>query len=896
MSGHAETGWSFALLVDGTTMTIRPARPTDHGPVRRLHEAMSPDNLYFRFFSLSPAAAEQEARRVCEADPGRWALLGLLADEVVGVASYELIPGAQAAEIALAVADGMHRHGIATLLLEHLVSLARAHGVQVLTAEVLPDNSPALRMLADLGLPVRRRPADGSVEVSIAVPDSAALGEDSRYLDAMAGREMRADVASLEPLLAPRSAAVVVAGSQPGSIGRRILLNIRDAGFTGSLFAVSPNADIDGVRCVPSVAALPEAPDLAVLAVPAAAVLPAARECGIRGARSLVVLTAGLTTAQESVLLETARRAGMRLVGPNCSGVAVPGIGLDATLATHRPAAGKAGLVVQSGAVGVALLEHFSRLGIGISSFASVGDKLDVSGNDMLMWWEADKATELAVLYLESFGSPRRFAGTARRVGAKLPVLTVHAGRSAPGQRAAASHTTAAAAPLITRQALFDQTGVIATPGFGELLEVAALIGSQPVPAGNHVAIVSSAGGGGVLAADACAEAGLAVATFGPRARDQLRDVLPAGAALGGPVDTTANVSAEAFSAALCIAAGQDDVDALIVLVVGSAVPDLVASLTARRLPVPLAAVILDQPEAVRLLYGDDDALAVPAYTCPEAAARALARAVRYGSWRSRPPGAVPDIGGLRVDDARSIVGSFLARMPGGGWLSADEADGLLRCYEVPMVEFRRAADVDTAVAASTSLGGHVVIKAVVPGLLHKTRAGAVELNLHGGDEVSAAMRRLAGKFAGRMSEVLVEPMITGGTETIVGVVQEPVFGPVVVFGLGGVATEVLGDHAARLAPLTGSDADDLIHSIRATPLLLGHRGQPAADLPALRDTLLRVSRLADDLPQVAELDLNPLIARPDGVVAVDVRIRVTSNRLADPFLRRLPIAPHDTT
>jgi len=258
LSGHAETGWSFALLVDGTTMTIRPARPTDHGPVRRLHEAMSPDNLYFRFFSLSPAAAEQEARRVCEADPGRWALLGLLADEVVGVASYELIPGAQAAEIALAVADGMHRHGIATLLLEHLVSLARAHGVQVLTAEVLPDNSPALRMLADLGLPVRRRPADGSVEVFIPVPDSAALDEDSRYLDAMAGREMRADVASLEPLLAPRSAAVVVAGSRPGSIGRRILLNIRDAGFTGSLFAVSPNADIDGVRCVPSVAALPE--------------------------------------------------------------------------------------------------------------------------------------------------------------------------------------------------------------------------------------------------------------------------------------------------------------------------------------------------------------------------------------------------------------------------------------------------------------------------------------------------------------------------------------------------------------------------------------------------------------------------------------------------------------
>ena len=859
---------------------------------------MSPDNLYLRFFSMSRVAAENEARRVCrEAGPDHGALLGLLGDELVGVASYELIPGLQTAEIALAVADGMHERGIATLLLEHTVSLARACGVMALTAEALPDNSAVLRLLADSGLAVRRMSGNGMVELSMPVPQSAALGEASAYLDAVAGRDEQADTASLGPLLAPRSAAVVGAVSRPGSIGRRILLNIRDAGFPGALYAVgSQAAGIEGIPCVASVSALPEAPDLVVVAVPAARVLDVAQECGKRGARSLVVITLGLTPAQESALLEASRRGGMRLVGPNCFGVAVPGIGLDATFAVHRPAPGKAGLVVQSGGVGAALLEHFSRLGIGTSSFASVGDMLDVSGTDMLMWWEADNVTELAVLYLESFGNPRRFARTARRVSATVPILTVHAGRSAPGQRAAASHTAAAAAPLITRQALFDQAGIIATTSFSELLDAAVLLASQPVPAGSRVSIVTSGGGAGVLAADACAEAGLAIATPGPEARSRLREVLPDGSTFGGPIDTTATVSAEAFRAALHIAASEDGVHAVLALVIRNSSADLTPALTAGRLPVPIAAVVLDQPESVRLLHGAGAGPAVPAYASPEAAARALAQAARYGSWRSRPAGTVPEIRDLRVADARSIVDSFLARMPGGGWLSAVEADDLLRCYGLPMVEFHRAESADAAVDAAAGLGGHVVIKADVPGLIHKSNAGAVELDLHGSHEVREAMRRLQGKFGRRMTGVLVEPMITGGAETIIGVVQEPVFGPVVVFGLGGVATEVLGDYVARLAPLTGTDASDLIHSLRAAPLLLGHRGQPAADTGALRDTLLRVSRLADDLPQVAELDLNPVIARPDGAIAVDARIRVTSHHLADPFLRQLPPARHDAT
>ena len=852
---------------------------------------MSPDNLYFRFFSASQASAEREARRVClDGAPGLVALLGLLGDEVVGVASYELTADPAVAELALAVADSMHRHGIATLLLEHLVSLARARGVQALVADVLPGNYKVLRVLSDAGLAVRRTFADGVVELSMAIPRNAALGEASTWLDAVASREKQADVASLEPLLAPRSVVVVGAGHRPGSVGRTILLNIRDAGFAGPLYAVSPRGgDIEGIPCVRSVAELPEVPDLAVVAVPAARAVAAAEACGRCGIGSLVVITSGLTPAQESDLLAATRRGSMRLVGPNSFGVAVPGIGLEATFGIPRPSPGHMGLVVQSGGVGAALVEQFSRLGIGISCVVSIGDKLDVSSSDLLLWWEADDTTKLAVLYLESFGHPRRFARTARRVTAKIPVLTVHAGRSAPGQRAAASHTAAAVAPPITRQALFEQAGIIATSGFGELLDAAVLLASQPVPAGQVVSIVSNGGGASVLAADACAEAGLAVATTDQPTRDRLREVLPAGSALHGPVDTTDAVSAEAFREALRVAAAQDGVDAVIALVVRRGPADLVPLLTVGRLPVPVAAVVLGQLEAIRLLPGDGTDPPVPAYAYPEAAARALARAARYGSWRSRPAGTVPELDNLRAADAQSIIDSFLARMPGGGWLSAGEADDLLRCYGIPMVEFRRAGDADAAVETAASLGGHVVIKADVPGLLHKTSAGAVQRNLRGADEVRAAMSRLQASFAGRLSGVLVEPMITGGVETIVGVVQEPVFGPVVVFGLGGVATDVLGDHVARLAPLTGADADDLIHSTRAAPALLGQPGQPAADIGAVRDTLLRVSRLADDLPQVAELDLNPVIARPDGVIAVDARIRVTSNRLADPFLRQLP-------
>jgi len=883
----------FALLADGATAEIRAATPDDLDAVRGMHQAMSPENLYLRFFSLSKNAAEQEARRLCRpAGPGpdHAALLACLDGKVVGAASYEPAGTPGEAEVAFAVTDGMHGRGVATLLLEHLVSLARIRHLRAFTAQTLAENSAMLRVFADAGLDVRRRWADGVVELTIPIPRQAALSQASRYLETVAGREQRAGVASLAPLLSPASVAVVGVSRKEGSVGRTILRNIRDAGFAGPVYPVNPNADeIDGMPCVHSLAALPEPVDLAVIAVPPPAVAAAAQECGKRGIKALVVITAGLATAQEAEILAICRHHGMRLAGPNCFGVAVPGIGLDATFGARHPAPGRAGLAVQSGGIGIALLEQLSRLGIGVSSFASLGDKLDVSGNDLLSWWEQDGTTGLAVLYLESLGNPRKFARIASRVGKKMPVLTVHAGRSAPGQRAAASHTAAIAAPLITRQALFEQAGVIATASLGELIDVAALLAVQPAPAGGRVAIVSNAGGAGVLAADACAEAGLTVHTMTAGAQLCLREILPPGAAVAGPVDTGPGVSAEAFRRALESAAADPGVEAVLALVVPTAVADLVPAVRSARLPVPLAAVLLGQPEEVLLLPGDTGgAAAVPAYAYPESAARALGRAAAYGTWLARPAGTVPELDRIRATDARALIAAFLDRLPGGGWLPPAEAGELLRCYGIPLAETRMAGDSAAAARAAAELGCPVVIKAEVPGLLHKSDAGAVRLDLRSPDDVRRAFEDLAVKFAGRLTGVLVQPMVTGGVEVIMGVVQEPVFGPLVVFGLGGVATEVLGDHSARLAPLTGADADAMIRSIRAAPLLLGHRGTPAADLAALSDALLRVSRLADDLPEVAELDLNPVIARPDGVFAVDARIRVTSQSAADPFLRRL--------
>ena len=890
----------YALLTDGSTVEIRPAEHDDVQVIRDLHAGMSPDNIYLRFFSLSPVNAEQEARRVCRApDPDHVALVAWRAGEAVGVASYEMngteaSGSARTAEVAFTVADGMHRHGIGTLLLDHLVSIARQRHVRAFTAETLVENAEMLGVFAAAGLPVHRTFSGGVVELTIPLPSGDGGGSLSRYLEAVDRRESRADIASLSHLLTPASVAVVGASRRELAVGTQVLRNVVEGGFAGAIYPVNPHAaELCGLPCVSSAGDLPLGVDVAIVAVPAPAVVEVAQECGRRGVRCLVVITSGLGDAGTG-LLETCRRHGMRLVGPNCFGIAMPGIGLDATFGRNRAAAGTAGLAVQSGGVGISLTEHLTSLGIGVSSFVSMGDKYDVSGNDLLTWWEQDQQTKLAVLYLESFGNPRRFARTARRVGLAMPVLTVLAGRSQDGQRAAQSHTAAAATPVVTREALFDQAGIIVTSSLGELIEIAAFLSCQPHPLGRQVVVVTNAGGAGVLAADACADNGLLLAALSEPTRCRLRELLPDGATIANPVDTTAAVSENAFRACLEAVAADEAVDAVISVAVPTAMADLGQAMIAANLAKPLAAALLDQEPDVRLLAragtGTDGDLfgAVPCYAYPEGAARALGRAARYGIWRNRPPGHVPELADVRADDARMLVTSFLAEHSSGGWLPAAAVRDLLDCYQIPQVRTVLASSEQDAVAASASIGGPVVLKAEVKGLVHKTDAGAVRLDLRSPADVAAAYRDLAARFGRDLSRVLVQPMVHDGTEVLIGVAQEPVFGPLIVFGTGGITADIASDHSARLSPLTETDARDLIAGTRVARLLDGYRGTPAADLDAVAGVLLRVSRLADDLPEVAEFDLNPLIARADGCIAVDARIRLTPAQPHDPFLRQL--------
>ena len=892
MSIHAEDS-AYALLSDGTTIEIRAARPDDFDAVRDMHAKMSEDNLYLRFFSMSPLVAEQEARRICrEPGPDHAALLAVLDGEVVGCGTYEHYgAGTPSAEVAFTVADDLQNRGIGMLLLEHLVSLARGRGFRAFTAETLSENAAMLRVFADAGLQAQRSLVDGVYDFTFPLPSGEADAALGTYRDTVAVRERSADVASLRHALVPASVAVIGASRRPGSVGRVILHNLLDGGFSGPVYPVNPGAaELDGIPCLPSAAALPDQVDLAVIAAPAAAVLGIAEDCGRRGVKALVVLAAGLSGPARTELLGICRRHGMRMVGPASFGVADTSASLDATFAARHPKPGSAGLAFQStGGTGFSLVQHLSRLGVGISSLVSLGDTDDVSGTDMLLWWESDPATKLALLYVESIRNPAKFARTARHVGRSVPVLTVIVGRSITGRRLAGART-AAATPLLTRQALFEQAGVIAVANLGELLDAAALLASQPAPAGPRVAVVSNTRGAAVLAADACGDAGLQVATLAGDTQRALRDLLGPAAVVAGPVDTTVLVGPGTFRRCLELVGADPGVDAVLALTTTSAGSDPVPEVPAARLPVPIAAAVLDQVEVVRLLRGpDEDSRAVPAYGYAESAARALGHAARYGMWRAIPPGTVPGLDGLRPDRARELVAEFLAARPAGGWLPLDPTVELLGCYGVPLADSIGVVTEDAAVAAAARFGGPVALRADVPGLVRARGAGALLIDLHGADEIRRGFRSLTEAFGHRLAGVIVKPMVTGGIEVMVSMLQEKAAGPLVLFGAGGAAAAALADRAARLAPLTDSDADELIRSIRAAPLLLGHPGAPGADLAALRDLLLRVSQMADDLPQIAELELSPVFARPDGVQAVDARIRLQAAQPADAFLRRLP-------
>ncbi|UWZ40543.1 GNAT family N-acetyltransferase [Dactylosporangium roseum] len=870
--------------MDGRVVRVRTILLEDAPALLALHRRLSPDSRYLRFFSAG-AALEAEVRRLARpSGPDHVSLLVEEGDDVLAAGSYERVDATHA-DFALVVDDDHHGEGLGTLLLEHLAAAARRAGITELIGDVLANNAAMLRVSGDLAPGVARRLGSDSGTVQVRVPtlpDEAALA-------AVGVRDRTAAHHSLRPLLTPASVAVIGAGRRPGGIGHEVLAALRAGGYTGALYAVNPHAqEVCGLVAHPTVAATGAAVDLAVVAVPAAAVPDVVRQCCAAGVRAAVILSAGVDPLTQSEIVRHARRHGMRIVGPNCLGVVNtdPAVRLTATFAAAPPVAGGLAVASQSGAVGVAILDAAARCGIGISGFVSLGNKADVSGNDLLAYWYDDPATRAVALYLESFGNPRRFAWVARAIARRKPVLAVKSGRSEGGQRAGASHTAAAAATDSTVAALFEQAGVIRTDTLGELLDTVRVLVDQPLAAGHRLAVVGNAGGLNALAADAAETAALTVPALSPACVERLG---VSGTAAANPVDLGAEATPEALAGAIRAVARSGEADLLLVTFVSTRTNDCGATLAAVGAAVddcpqlPVAVVVVGAADAP----GSLGARRVPVFDLPEPAVLAMGRAARYAAWRREPVGDRPALRDVDHGTARGIVQRALAA--GGGWQPADVARSLLACYGVPVVDTRTAADADEAVRLADAISYPVAVKAAAPEVVHKSDIGAVWLGLADGAAVRRAYRAIGMAVGAARPAVTVQPMADPGVELVAGVAHDPLFGSLVMVGLGGVHTDLLGDRTLRLLPLTDHDASAMWRGLRGAPLLTGYRGAPPADTAALEDLLLRLGRLAEDFPEVAELDLNPVLAGPDGCAAVDVKLRLAPvGSEPDPYLRHL--------
>ncbi|MDQ2896821.1 MAG: GNAT family N-acetyltransferase [Actinomycetota bacterium] len=849
--------------------------------------ALSRDSIAFRFFGFADLAwVEQWALDVDYAD--RFGLVATRGpeQEIVGHGAY-LRESEDRAEVAFMVADAWQGHGIATIMLAHLAAAAEQHGISEFTALVLPLNHRMIEVFRQSGFPVRLRSTPDGIEVEFPTSLSAVS------LERFEGREQAAAVAALERFLRPRSVAVIGASRDRATVGGAILHHLLADGYTGVVYPVNTRAaTVDGRPAHRSVGAVPGPVDLAVVAVPAEHVTRVALECGAAGVRALVVISAGFAEVgaagrlRQGELLRICRESGMRLVGPNCLGLlnTDPAVQLDATFAARVSLPGRVGFLSQSGGVGIAVIEAAYRLGLGLSSFVSVGNMADVSGNDLLQYWEHDPRTDVVLLYLESFGNPRRFARIARRVSAVKPIVAVKSGRSPAGARATSSHTGAlVSASDVTVDALFSQAGVIRADTLHELFDVAALLASQPAPRGGRVAIVTNVGGPGIVCADACQGDDLSVVEPSDATKRRLARFLAPEASLGNPIDMVATASAEDYRRTIEVLVQDRTCDAIIAIFVPALVTR--AEDVARELRaaaeladgITMAAVFMNaEPAPSELASG---ALRVPAFAFPEEAARSLARGVRYSRWRSRPIGAVPKLTGCRLDEAAAIIAVALAA--GEGWLGPKAVADLLACYGLPLVATRVASGIDDAVAAAAEFDGPVALKAVAPGLVHKTDAGAVQVGLTGpsavragGREIKAAVTRAGFPLEG----FVIQPMAPTGVELLIGVVHDEHFGPVIVCGAGGTSAELLKDVSVRITPLTDVDAAEMLTTLRTYPLLNGYRGAPVCNIEAVKDVLLRLSALVDTHSEVAELDLNPVIVGQRDAVIVDARIRLQAS------------------
>ncbi|HUI25679.1 MAG TPA: acetate--CoA ligase family protein, partial [Candidatus Kryptonia bacterium] len=723
-----------------------------------------------------------------------------------------------------------------------------------------------------------------------------------RTRSATSQRELLATAQSVRTFLNPRSVAVIGASRHPGTIGAALVSNLKRDRFTGAIYPVNPDAtEIQGLRAYPNVTAIGAPVDLAVIAVPATDVEAAIADCARAGVHGVVVISSGFAEVSDAGrqaqqrLTELVRASGMRMVGPNCMGVlnTDPAVSLNATFAPISPPAGNIGMSSQSGALGLAILDHVRTRNIGLSTFVSVGNKADVSSNDLLAYWQDDPRTDVVVLYLESFGNPRKFGRVAPELARRKPIVAVKSGRSVAGTRAATSHSAALANLDVAVDALFEQAGVIRTSTIEELFDVVTLLSTQPLPPGPRVGVVTNAGGPGILLADACDAHGLQLPPLAPETLAALREFLPPHAGFANPIDLTAAATGEQYARAIELVGNDPAVDAVIVVYIPPMVtqPAEVAAAIARGAGTvpptkPLASVFMSSQGAPPMLSAGPRAR-LPAYTFPENAALALAAARKYALWRERPSGRTLTLNRFAESAIRAVIDRVLRNADRPVWLQPGDLAAVLRAAGIEFATSEQTA-AEEAVATAERLGYPLVAKAIAPGLLHRSDVGGVIMGLRSAQDVAAAVSQLRERMRAidaPLEGVLLQREVLGGIEALVGVTTDPVFGPLLVCGLGGVLVELLRDVAFRLTPVTDVDAHEMIAKLRAAKLLEGYRGMPPGDRAALVDVIQRVSALVELIPELRELDLNPVkvLAPGRGAIVVDARLRVgpTQSRIA---------------
>lgn len=871
------------VLRDGGIAHLRPIRPDDAERLKSFHSRLSEQTIYFRFFAPYPRLTPRDVERFTVVDHAdRVALIALVGDDLIGVVRYDRLPRPDGAlgteaEVAFNIEDAHQSRGLGAVLLEHIAAAARERGIERFVAEVLPSNRKMIAVFKDAGYQPSHQYEDGVLRMEFAIEPT----EESQAV--MQAREHRAEAQSMLRLLRPTSVAVVGASRDPDSLGHTMLRDILVAKFTGTLYAVNPHADeVAGVVSYPSLSAVPGPVDLAVVAVPASVVIEVVRRAATRAVHGLLVVSAGFAEtgddagiARQRALVRTARRHGMRVVGPNSVGIinTDPDIQLDASMAPGLPRRGRVGFFSQSGALGISVLDALQRRGLGLSTFVSAGNRADVSGNDVLQYWEEDDATEVVLLYLETIGNPRKFSRLCRRIGRSKPIIAVGSGRSMrahpPGFTVLESHVPSAAV-----NAVFDQAGILRVDTIHEMLDVASVLAFQPLPQGRKVAIVGNSEALCTLAANACDDEGLKV-------------VSPAGS-------LPRAASADDVEAALADVFADPAADSVVVVFVpplvsySEALQRLVADAARGSQKTVVAAFLSmhgfgrpeeDEPAPARGL--------VPSFPTPEDAVRALGSVTAYAQWRRRPVGVVPDLAEIDRKGARLLIDQWLAEDPDGRSLSGAEATEVVRHYGITVWPRHSVTSAREAVEAAQRVGFPVALKTSTAHLRHRADLGGVHLGLGDDKAVRAAFAEIAERFGAEVSESLVvQRMAPPGVAVVVESTEDARFGPIISFGVAGVATELLEDRSYRIPPLTDAEAAAMVREVRASPLLFGHRGAEPVAHAALEELLLRVSRLVDELPEMASLELNPVIVSGRGLAVLDITVRIA------PFAERTDYGP----